>query len=514
MSAEGSAMDVARSRSGGGAPQPGVDPDAGAVAAPTEAPATMARNATHLILGQVGSTALAVLLSATLGRSLGAAEFGLYFLFLSTSTFAFVVVEWGQGQFLIREVARMPERAGAFLAASLAMRAAGGAAAALITAGGTALLGYDRRTCTLATLTVVALLPAFLAQAFGTVFRGRERMQYDALVSVLNKLLALVLTIAAVLLRLGLPGVIAAQAVAGVGALGAAALLSRRIGVARASATLAVARELLVGGTPIVAMTLAIAAHDYIAAVILSKLSPDEVVGWYGAAKNIIGTLIAPATILGSAAFPRLSRAAKDAALLRVEIHAALRPVLLLGGLAGVGTYLFADAAVAIVYGGKFAPAGTILKVFAPGLFLLFVDVLFGAIVVAAGRAAALALAKVVNVGLSTALALLLVPYFQRHHGNGGVGAVLSFALSEVVMFASAALVVPRGALDARMFMDVGRAVVAAAATLALVVFLPTGNPFIHLGLAVMVFTALAFALRLVSRSDVEQLIRIARRRA
>ena len=290
--------------------------------------------------------------------------------------------------------------------------------------------------------------------------------------------------------------------------------MSRRIGIAPSAATRAVARGLLVGGTPIVAMTLAIAAHDYIDAVILSKLAPDRVIGWYGAARNISGTLIAPATILASAAFPRLSRAAKDAGLLKIEIHAALRPVLLLGGLAGVGTYLFAEAAVGIVYGGKFAPAGSILKVFAPGLFLLFVDVLFGAAVVAAGRSAALALAKVANVALSAGLSLLLVPYCERRYGNGGMGSVLSFVFSELVMFVSAVLILPRGALDARVFMHVGRAVVMAAATLGLVVAMPTGTPFVDLGVAVVVFTALAFALRLVGRSDVEQLLRLVRRRA
>ena len=55
-----------------------------------------------------------------------------------------------------------------------------------------------------------------------------------------------------------------------------------------------------------------------------------------------------------------------------------------------MGTFLFADGAIALVYGHRqFGPAGIVLKVFGPGLFLLFVDVLFGNALTAMGRAGA-----------------------------------------------------------------------------------------------------------------------------
>src|SRR6266545_922566 len=259
---------------------------------------TVARNAAHLVLGQAGTTALAVVLSAALGRSLGAAEFGLYFVFTSMTAFAFVVVEWGQGQYLVREVARRPESAGALLGSALAIRLGGSLAAAAFTAAAAGLLGYDRRGCALATAMVVTLAPAFLAQTYGATFRGRERMEYDALVSVLNKLLTLAFAF---------------------GALGLAVLLARRLGVRARRVTAAASRELVLGGTPIVAMSLAIAAQAYIDAIVLSRLAPPQVLGWYGTAKNILGTLVAPAAILGAAAFPALSRAAHDPSRLRRE---------------------------------------------------------------------------------------------------------------------------------------------------------------------------------------------------
>ena len=66
----------------------------------------LVRNVIHLGLGQVATTVLTILLSATLARTLGASEFGLLYLLTSVATFAYVVVDWGHGPYIIREAAK------------------------------------------------------------------------------------------------------------------------------------------------------------------------------------------------------------------------------------------------------------------------------------------------------------------------------------------------------------------------------------------------------------------------
>jgi O-antigen/teichoic acid export membrane protein len=192
-----------------------------------------------------------------------------------------------------------------------------------------------------------------------------------------------------------------------------------------------------------------------------------------------------------------------------------MRPLLLLAGLGGVGTFLFADLAVSFIYGSeKFGPAGTILKVFAPGLFLLFVDVLLGAAIVAAGRATALAVAKAVNVLAIVGLELVLIPYFQARHGNGGIGVVVAFAASELMMFGAALLILPRPSLSLELFRGFGRALLLAAGTLLVAVAMPASAPVLRALVAGLTFVALAAGLRLVTRSDLEVLTLALRRRA
>lgn len=487
----------------------------GVLARNDESEPTVAQNAFFLVLGQVTTTALAIVLSAALGRSLGAKDFGVYYLITTMCTFAYVLVEWGQPYFVIRQVAREPVRSGDLLGTALALRAA---FAAVVTglAGLTAwALGYDARTTLLSVLLIVGTLPLFLAQGYGMVFRACDKMGRDAAVSVSNKVIALCVTLPALAFGAAIPGVILAQAVAGLAALGVAVKLHRQLAAPPLRVSSATARELIAAGAPILAMTAAIWTQPYLDVIILSKMVPAVVVGWFGAAKTILGTLMAPAAILGAAAYPRIARASHDPAALRRQVRSAFRPLLGLGALAATGTYLFAHTAIGLIYGSRgFEPAATLLEVFAPGLFLLFIDILLGNIIYASGRGTWFAIAKIVSVVVGTALDILLIPFFQEHFGNGGIGVFVAFALSEFVVFAGAMIVLRRDTLEAATAVDVARALGAAAVTVLLFRLFPSIPPWIGMPACVAAFAGVSFALGLVGPGDLAVLRAAVRRRS
>jgi O-antigen/teichoic acid export membrane protein len=254
-------------------------------------------------------------------------------------------------------------------------------------------------------------------------------------------------------------------------------------------------------------MTAASSIQPMLDGAVLQLVAPSAL-GWYGAARNIMLTLFTPASILGTAFYPRLSRAARDPAELRSTAASALRAMMWLGALGAAGTYLFSDVAVGLIYGARdFGPAALILQVFAPGLFLLFVDMLLGNIVFATGGSKGFAVAKIVSVAISTGLDFVLIPWFDARWGNGGVGVVVAFAVSELAVFVGALLVLPRGTFPARSLLDVGRALAAAGATVALFRWLlpplpPAATLVLAVPACVAVFAVASVALRLVSRSD------------
>jgi O-antigen/teichoic acid export membrane protein len=424
-------------------------------------------------------------------------------------SFAYVVAEWGQYQYIVRELARAPERAGALLAGAIALRV--GAATVLAGATGllAAILGYPLRTSELAGAMVVALLPFFLAQAHNLVFRARERMEFEAIATVVDKGLTLGFALLFLKLGFGLAGVLLAMGTGGLGSLLAAVLLAGHLAVHPDVPRWRTVLELLRGGASMALLNAETSAQNYVDPVVLSKLAPDRTLGWFGAARSISGTLIAPAIVLEISSYPRLSRTVDDPPRFRLELRAVMRGTITLAALAMTGTLLFAKPAVELVFGDKgFAESGILLQWTAPVLFLFYVDNILAAAVIAARRSTTLVFAKLANLGASVILAFFTVPYFEAHHGNGALGMVVAGGLSELVVLATALRVLlPRGALDPRLLFDLGRALAAAAGTLVLFKLLP------HLALApgmvacIGAYAVLGLTLRLVTIAELRALV-------
>ncbi len=478
------------------------------VAAPPLADASgrVAKNAMHLFLGQGATTCLSMVLSAMLGRFLGSADFGVLYLVTSMCIASTVFLEWGQSVHLVREVAREGGSAGILLGSGVAFRVLSAVAVAVVGSALAALLGYDGRTRLLFLAMLLGWLLLSVGQAFGTIFRGRERMDADALVTVVTKVLTVALTVPALVLGGRLVSVIVAQAVAAALALGFAFSCYRRLRLPRIAFSSATVRNIAVNGTPIAAMSIAVVLQVYVDAVVLSKLSPVSVVGWYGAAKNIMNALIMPAAILGSASFPAFSRLAHAPRDLGLAVRASLRPLLGLAALGAVGTYLFADFAISVVYSrAKFGPSAAILQVFAPALLLLYTNVLLSMVVFVGGKAKLLAASKVLAVLVGTGLELLWIPVCQARWGNGALGVVAAFGVSELIMLAASLALAPRGSIGLPVLVDGGRALLAGAATLVAVRALPsTWSPLVQLPCCLLGFAGFAAVSGLLSRADLQ----------
>jgi O-antigen/teichoic acid export membrane protein len=474
----------------------------------------IAKNAFYLAIGQVGMTALAIIFSATLARALGPSQFGLYFLVFSITTFSYTFVEWGQPYLLLGDVARDSNRVGELLGTALALRILAAPIVLVPVLIITSLIGRHVSIELILAVFFIANLPTSLTQGFGTAFRGLDRMDRDALVCVLNSAVRLALVVAALALAGGLVAVALCQFAAGLAALIAALQFYRRLPGPPLALRHEVARRLCTGGALISILAVVAAAQPYFDVLILSKLAPPDVVGWFGAARNIMGTLIAPGIILATAAFPQLTRAAQAPDCFGSELRNALRPIMLAGAIGAAGTYLFAETAVEVIYGTYYAPAISILRLFAPALFLLFVDVLLGLALMAANRVKGLATLKVASVVISTALDAVLIPWFQSRYNNGGMGVVLAFALSELLMFVGMVAIMPRGALLLETTVDAAKAIGAGIATVVVLKSVPGLANAAGIPVAVVVFFAVAFALGLVRTSDLALLQDISRRRA
>ena len=145
------------------------------------------------------------------------------------TTFSFILVEGGQPFTLLGEVARDPNRVGELLGTGLALRIIAAPIVLQPLLILTSLLGYDTSIKSILALYFACTLPFSLARGFGTVFRGLDRMDPDALACVVNSAVDLALVVAALAPGGGLIAVALCQFAAGLVSLVAAHQFYRRL---------------------------------------------------------------------------------------------------------------------------------------------------------------------------------------------------------------------------------------------------------------------------------------------
>jgi O-antigen/teichoic acid export membrane protein len=425
--------------------------------------------------------------------------------------FAGVVVEWGQATLLTREVARRSPEEAQLLSSSILFRIVGTLLAAAITCGIIFALGYNSNTNLLAPLAVLSSLPLALAQTLGYVFRGRDRMDLDVAATTIGKVVTVAATLFALALGGGVMAVLAMQTLGGAASLAAALLLAVPVGIRLTKPATSTIQKLLISGAPIVIYVIALTLQPLIDVWILSLLTNHGVVGWYGAARTILGMILAPAAILGAAAFPELSRVAGSASDFRRVLEVTARPLLAVSALAAAGVYAFAGDIIAVIYGrGSFDNSALILMISAPALPLTFLGFLLGTANNALGKTKEIAVAKVLIIGAGAIMSYLLINICQSHFGNGALGLAITTSTTEVVMVIALVALLPKAKAPRTLLLDFIRAALTAIFTVLIAKVLRTPLLWINIPFFLLTFLAVSLATRLVLRADLDNILRYA----
>jgi O-antigen/teichoic acid export membrane protein len=406
------------------------------------------RNTGLLVLAQAIVTPLSILINAVAGRTLGAANFGLLYQSLTFSSFVFLFVEWGQSNVLTGKVARQRTQAGELLGSAIFLRAGAALLALIAVPVACALAGYDRDFLIVLELAMLAAGFLTVAGACQDVFRGFERTDFAAASFVGFQLLSAAVVIPTLLRGGGVRGLLIAQAsCAALGMLFVLKMLPR-MDVPKLSVHREVMGELFRGGHPFILFGLVLLLQPVVDAAMMSKFATAQSMGWYAAARKLVGILTFPAAALIAALYPTLCRLyAQDQAAYRRTAADALLTVSLVVLPVTAGCGFFPQLGVAIFGLRDFGPAADDLRILAPYIFLVYFSMVIGSCLVSAGRQNAWTVVQLGSVVVSAALDPPLISWFQNHYGNGGLGVCTAAVLSEVLMVGGGLWLLPKGIL-------------------------------------------------------------------
>jgi O-antigen/teichoic acid export membrane protein len=453
------------------------------------------KNAFLLAAAQVLATPLSVLVNAVLARHLGASDFGSIYLASTMCAFGFLLVDWGQPGTLPALIARDRSRAGEIVGTGLVWRLG----AALVVYAGLAVaaaLLYPPGFGSVLALVLLGYLVGDLATAGQDAIRGFERTDVAAYAVVGLPLLNALIVVPVLLLGGRLHAALTAQIVANAIIFVFVWRAFRTIRAGSLSFRYETLKALITQGFPFLMLGLTMVLQPNVDAVFLSKLAPIEVVGWHAAAKKLVGMLVFPVSALISALYPTLCRLwVEDREGYNRTARTGLRTAVVLVCPAAIGCFLFPDLGILIFSKASFGPAEDNLRILSLFVLLLYFSMTLGSSLIAAGRQREWAVTQSLCVVVSVVADPLLIPWFQRRTGNGGLGVCVATVLSEVLMVVAGVILAPKGLLDRGLYKGLALACVAGAAMAVCARVLGGVSHFVAAPVSVLVYVGCLWAI-------------------
>ncbi len=429
-------------------------------------------NGAKIGLSLLGTWVIGLAVKLYMPRHLGPETFGGYQFAESFTTTLFIVTGLGVDSYIQKEIPTRREHASDFFGGTLVLRAAMSAVAMAV---GAALLARGGKSAEIMFLFVAlgaAQVLGYLSYTCATMLQAVGEVDGQSVLNVAGKLVWGAGIAAALALGAGVRGVaLAALAAEACKVVGFAALARRHVGLRLrldVPATAAVVRASL----PFLLSSVAQAVYCRVDVSIMSFLTSDAEVGWYGAAATLAGMSLLLAPIVGSVLGPLASRAAArdgDGAELMLVNRRALEAILSVSLPASLLLYLGAEPIVELMFGPEFAPAARSLRLLAPTFVLTYLAMVSGTILVRLERAWAMTWVTVAGMVLSPALNLVLVPAGLRLLGRGGagVGAGAALVLTETFTAGVFLWLVGRRGVDRRLAVALGKMIAVCAAVVA-----------------------------------------------
>lgn len=464
---------------------------------------TVARNATVLLLAQLMTWGLTLLLTIFLPRYLGATAVGQLHIGQSLWTVMGVLATFGMDTLLTKEIARQPERVGDLLGVTLVLRG-------LLYLGTVALVAlfllvanYSLQTAAVIAIVGVGNLLWQIIGAFQASLQGLERMEYISLGNVGGKAFNTAISILLLLLGYGVLVIAAVAIGAALLTLLLQAFFLRRMVPIHLSLDRELAGWMLRAGVPYLLSGLFLVAYMQLDVIVISLLVNERVVGWYGAADRLFGTLLFIPTVFVTAVFPALSRMhVETPEQLPAVMSRSFNLLLLLSMPIGLGVMVIADPVVTLLFGQEFIPSGPVLAAFGPVLILTYQNMLLGQFLISVDRQRAWTVVMAAVALLSIPADMVLIPWSQSRFGNGAIGGPLAFLITEAGMLVAGIVLLPQGTLTWNNLWVALRALLAGGLMAVTAWWLRDAFILLPIATAAVVYFFLLWLLRLLPRKE------------
>jgi O-antigen/teichoic acid export membrane protein len=470
------------------------------------------RNALSLGASLILSWAVALAVRILLPRYFGPALFGVFQFADAFTATIFVLTSLGLETYVRKEVSTRPDHASSFFGGILVLRMAMGA---VILAVALVALKWGGKPPEVLRLVLLLGAAQMLVNLNGTYAALLHAAAVVGGLSVLNVVAKIAWAVGVAIVFAfhgGLQAVAVALLVSEVlRTLGLAWIARNRLNL-RIRMDMRGATTVIVAALPFYLAQIAQVAYGKIDISIMSFITNDVEVGWYGAASSLAGLSMLLSPLIGWVLLPLTSRAAaRSDEELTLVTRRAMEVILVTAIPVTLFLGLGADVVVHTVFGAAFAPAARSLRLLAPMFVLTYAAIVSASILVRLERGWEVTFISISGIVVTPILDLILVPVCLSRFGpgGGGIGAAIALLITEIYTTYLLTRLLGKRAFDRRSVTAVSKTLIVCGFVVLLHYALSSFSPWRLLADAV-VYVVLVTLWKAVDISSLRSLVRSA----
>jgi len=425
----------------------------------------VAKNTSIMMFQQVITWVASLILMLFLPRYLGPVEYGKLFLALSIYEIFRVLVSYG-GNFLVAKyVSRDHTATAQIVTDATVLRLLIAALSAAMLVGAVYLADYPVDT----EMTIFAVAIMLVWQggltALYAAYQGHEALKFTSFGAIVERVVISVVGVTSLLLGAG--KLVIAMVMSLGNLLNFVSLLAfaPRIipSIPRVNWRDVFAQ--LRSGLPYFLFAVFGTIYNRIDSLMLSKMSPGEVVGWYGGAFRLFDMMNFLPYILTVALYPVLSRLGTESNSIHGRTtQKGLEIVILAAFPMTIGVFFFANDIISLLYSlENYQGSVPILRILTCGLMLLYVDMILVTGLISSDKQREFSLISLAAIPIKFFLNFVLINYFQAAANNGGIGAAISTGITEGCIMIATLILLPKVTLSGFRVAVIGKSAVASA---------------------------------------------------
>lgn len=364
-------------------------------------------------------------------RYLGEVEYGKYSFAMSFTSIFITLTTFGMNNLIIREIARSKERTNEYLTNVLVIRLPLSLLAFVLIVLSMNIMKYPRDTAYTVYLFGIFNILTSLEMTFRSIFQAYEKMEYDAIVGIIEKIILLLVVLFAIyrgydLIKLAYVYVFVSM----ISVTLSIAVLFIKITKLRPIIDLSLWKPLLIGSIPFGLNALFGILFFQISTVMLSVFKNDAAVGIYSAAYNPLLALSIVPTIFITAIYPAMSRLfISSKGSLETLTKLSSNCMVIFGFPTAIGCFILADRFIKLFYADQFSASIASFQILAFFIPLRWVSSITGTFLTSTNKQGLRTLCVGISAFVNVILNVAMIPRL------GYIGSSMATVLSEIFLY-------------------------------------------------------------------------------